>query len=65
MRLSFLAISIREGSMDRRLRLRSAGARGAVTLLAVALLATGCVSKKAFVARSHELDQATAPAASR
>ncbi len=46
--------------MDRRLRLRSAGARGAVTLLAVALLATGCVSKKAFVARSHELDQATA-----
>ncbi len=46
--------------MDRGLRLRSPGASGALALVTVALLATGCVSKKAFVAKSQELDAATA-----
>ena len=46
--------------MDRALRPRRPGVRGAVLVAAVALLATGCVSKKAFVAKSQELDAATA-----
>ncbi len=46
--------------MDRRLRLRRPGARCAAAFVAVALLAPGCVSKKAFVAKSQELDLAAA-----